>query len=269
MKFADAFFLLRNSALWNWLLMLGCICAAASAPAAELQPDRPNCVFIMADDLGWADVQFHGGTVPTPHLNRLLAEGQELTQHYVAPLCTPTRTGLLSSRFWSRFGVTKPQNPRVFSADTVTLPKALQAVGYDTCLVGKWHLGSHPDDGPQHFGFEHSYGSLAGGVGPWNHRYKEGPFSETWHRGGQLLRESGHVTDLLCREAVDWIEARATDVPFFLYVPMTAVHLPVKEPEETLIVFTSDNGGSTAENHDPKYPEDDYWRAARLSGCEC
>ncbi|MFN5074778.1 MAG: hypothetical protein ACK5MO_04220, partial [Planctomyces sp.] len=75
---------------------------------------------------------------------------------------------------------------------------------------------------------------LAGGVGPWNHRYKEGPFSETWHRGGQLLRESGHVTDLLCREAVDWIEARATDVPFFLYVPMTAVHLPVKEPEEWL-----------------------------------
>ncbi len=305
MKFADAFFLLRNSALWNWLLMLGCICAAASAPAAELLSDRPSIVFIMADDLGWADVQFHGGTVPTPHLNRLLAEGQELTQHYVAPLCTPTRTGLLSSRFWSRFGVTKPQNPRVFSADTVTLPKALQAVGYDTCLVGKWHLGSHPDDGPQHFGFEHSYGSLAGGVGPWNHRYKEGPFSETWHRGGQLLRESGHVTDLLCREAVDWIQARAADVPFFLYVPMTAVHLPVKEPEEwlarvpasiqgevprhyaacvmhlddavgqivaaiertgrrqrTLIVFTSDNGGSTAENHDPKYPEDDYPKGA-------
>ncbi|MFN5626143.1 MAG: sulfatase-like hydrolase/transferase [Planctomyces sp.] len=114
MKFADAFFLLRNSALWNWLLMLGCICAAASAPAAELLSDRPSIVFIMADDLGWADVQFHGGTVPTPHLNRLLAEGQELTQHYVAPLCTPTRTGLLSSRFWSRFGVTKPPKTRVF-----------------------------------------------------------------------------------------------------------------------------------------------------------
>ena len=289
------------SASWLLVLCSSVSVVCRSVAAEELRAERPNFVFIMADDLGWADVQFHGGTVPTPHLNQLAAGGVELTQHYVAPLCTPTRTGLLSGRFWSRFGVTKPQNPRALPQQTMTLPRALKTVGYRTCLVGKWHLGSDPVDGPQKFDFDSSYGSLAGGVGPWNHRYKQGPFSETWHRDGQLIEETGHVTDLLCAEAVKWITTSPADVPFLLYVPLTAVHLPIREPAEwlakvpaeikgdvarhyaacimhlddtvgrivkaleqtgrrdqTLLVFTSDNGGSTAENCDLKYPEDDY-----------
>lgn len=269
----------------------------AAARAAE---GKPNIVFIMADDLGWADVGFHGGNAPTPHLDQLAAKSLELTQHYVAPVCSPTRTGLMTGRCWSRFGVTNPQNERALPWDTLTLPKALKAAGYDTCLTGKWHLGSKPAWGPNHFGFDHSYGSLAGGVGPWNHFYKEGPFTTTWHRNEQLLEEKGHVTDLITQEAVHWI-GRHKDRPFFLYVPFTAVHLPVKEPDEwlakvpaniegdvprhyaacimhlddavgrivsaleksgqrekTLLVFTSDNGGSTAENSDQKYPSDNY-----------
>lgn len=273
------------------VLLFAAACAAKS---------KPSIVFIMADDLGWADVEFHGGNAPTPHLKRLAAESLELTQHYVAPVCSPTRTGLMTGRCWSRFGVTNPQNERALPWDTLTLPKALGAAGYDTCLTGKWHLGSKPAWGPNHFGFDHSYGSLAGGVGPWDHFYKEGPFSTTWHRNEQLLMEKGHVTDLIAQEAVRWIGERK-DRPFFLYVPFTAVHLPVKEPdtwlakvpaslkgdvprhyaasimhlddavgrivsaleksglrENTLIVFTSDNGGSTAENGDQKYPPDNY-----------
>jgi arylsulfatase A-like enzyme len=252
----------------------------------------------MADDLGWADVAFHGGSAPTPEFDRLARDGVELTQHYVAPVCSPTRTGLMTGRCWSRFNVTSPQNERALPWDTVTLPRALKAAGYDTCLTGKWHLGSRSEWGPNHFGFDHSYGSLAGGVSPWNHRYKQGPFTETWHRNEQLIEEPGHVTDLIAAEAVKWIETRG-DRPFFLYVPFTAVHLPIKEPDEwlarvpesihgevprhyaacvmhldaavgrivaaldkagrrgnTLVVFTSDNGGSTAENNDLKYPDD-------------
>jgi arylsulfatase A-like enzyme len=191
--------------------------------------------------------------------------------------------------------------------DTVTLPRALKQVGYETCLVGKWHLGSLPEWGPNQFGFDHAYGSLAGGVSPWNHRYKKGPFTHTWHRNGDLIEEEGHVTDLLTDEAVSWIESRGK-APFFLYVPYTAVHLPLKEPQEwldrvpdsitgdvarhyaasvmhlddgvgrivaaleskgifrdTLLVFTSDNGGSTVENNDLKYP-DDNCPSGRLTG---
>lgn len=286
------------------LLLLGLVLAIPNPSIAEERPAesgksaRPNFVFIMADDLGWADVSFHGGNVPTPHLDRLARTGLELAQHYVAPVCSPTRSGLLTGRCWSRFGVTAPTNSLALPMDTVTLPRALKTVGYDTCLIGKWHLGSLPKWGPNHFGFDHSYGSLAGGISPWNHRYKKGPYTETWHRNEQLIEESGHVTDLLADEAVAWIGSRGV-APFFLYVPFTAVHLPVKEPEpwlqrvpnsvtgdvprhyaacimhlddavgrivqaldkagvreNTLLVFTSDNGGSTAENNDLKYPDD-------------
>ncbi|MBM4077283.1 MAG: arylsulfatase, partial [Planctomycetes bacterium] len=148
---------------------------------AAKNTQKPNIVFIMADDLGWGDVGFHGGNAPTPNLDRLVRNGLELTQHYVAPVCSPTRTGLMTGRCWSRFNVTNPQNERALPWDTVTLPRALKVAGYETCLTGKWHLGSLPEQGPNHFGFDHSYGSLAGGVSPWNHRYKQGPFSQTWH----------------------------------------------------------------------------------------
>ncbi len=281
--------------------------AALDASEAPKPAPRPNIVFIMADDLGWADVAFHGGNAPTPHLDRLARDGLELTQHYAAPVCSPTRAGLMTGRCWSRFGVTSPQNQRALPWDTVTLPRALKSAGYDTCITGKWHLGSLPEEGPNHFGFDHSYGSLAGGVSPWNHRYKKGPFSRTWHRNEKLIEETGHVTDLIADEAVRWIESRGAG-PFFLYVPFTAVHLPIKEPaewvgrvpdsiqgdvprhyaacvmhlddavgrilsslertgrrENTLVIFTSDNGGSTAENNDLKYP-DDNCPNGRLTG---
>jgi arylsulfatase A-like enzyme len=271
--------------------------AGLSAPSAAAS-DEPNVVFIMADDLGWGDVAFHGGNAPTPNLDRLAQQSLELRQHYVAPVCSPTRTGLMTGRCWSRFGVTTPTNERALPWDTVTLPRALKSVGYDTCLTGKWHLGSLPEQGPNHFGFDHSYGSLAGGVSPWNHHYKKGPFVNTWHRNERLIQEEGHVTDLIAQEAIQWLKQRGS-APFFLYVPFTAVHLPIKEPaqwlervprtiegdvprhyaacvmhlddavgrilrelddrglsDNTLVVFTSDNGGSWAENNDLKYPDD-------------
>jgi arylsulfatase A-like enzyme len=280
------------------LVFFGLMFAAQHEMSGADAAPRPNIVFIMADDLGWADVAFHGGNGPTPHLDRLAKEGLELARHYVAPVCSPTRTGLLTGRCWSRFGITTPTNELALPMETVTLPRALKSTGYDTCLAGKWHLGSLPKWGPNHFGFDHSYGSLAGGISPWNHRYKKGPYSITWHRNEKLIEESGHVTDLLTNEAVRWIESRGS-TPFFLYVPYTAVHLPIKEPDEwlervpnsitgdvprhyaacvmhlddavgrvvaalekagvrdnTLLVFTSDNGGSTVENNDLKYPDD-------------
>ncbi len=289
------------------LTLIGLLFALQYGLSGTEAAPRPNIVFIMADDLGWADVAFHGGNAPTTYLDRLAREGLELSQHYVAPVCSPTRTGFLTGRCWSRFGITTPTNELALPMDTVTLPLALRSVGYDTCLAGKWHLGSLPKWGPNHFGFAHSYGSLAGGISPWNHRYKKGQYSITWHRNEELIEESGHVTDLLTAEAVSWIESRRSS-PFFLYVPYTAVHLPIKEPDEwlgrvptsitgdvprnyaacvihlddavgriiaalekkgvrdnTLLVFTSDNGGSTVENNDLKYP-DDNCPNGRLTG---
>lgn len=193
----------------------------------------PNIVLFLADDLGWADVPWHGSPARMPHLAKLAREGVRLEAQYVHPMCSPTRAALLSGRYASRFGVTAAQNQRAYPWGTVTLASALKSAGYDTALTGKWHLGSKPEEGPQKFGFDHGYGSLAGGVTPYSHRYKEGEFTVTWHRNAKLIEEEGHVTDLIAREAVQWLERRG-DKPFFLYVPFTAIHVPIAEPEKWL-----------------------------------
>jgi arylsulfatase A-like enzyme len=223
-------------------IVLAILGALWLAPRATLEAEdapqpaaRPNIVLFLADDLGWADVPWHGSPYKMPHLARLAGEGVRLEAHYVHPMCSPTRAALLTGRYASRFGVTAAQNQRALPWNTVTLAVALRSVGYETAIAGKWHLGSRPEEGPQRFGFDHSYGSLAGGCGPLNHRYKEGPFSHTWHRQDRLIEEEGHITDLIASEAVQWLKQR-TDKPFFLYVPFTAIHVPIQEPKRWLAV---------------------------------
>jgi len=208
------------------LLLLACGIAgiASRAPAAE---SRPNILFIVADDLGWSDVGWHGGFGRTPHLDRLVREGIELDQHYVQPVCTPTRTALMSGRYPGRFGphALSPSNLRAMPLDTVTLASALRSLGYATCQAGKWHLGSLPEWGPTAFGFDHGYGTLTGAADPWTHKYED-----TWHRDGQRLDEPGNATELVAAEVVHRIEEQRS--PWFIYVGFHAVHTPVDAPEE-------------------------------------
>jgi arylsulfatase A-like enzyme len=214
-------------------LLLALIISAAVIAPASAAPDKPNFVIILADDLGYGDVGFQGGKAKTPHLDKLAAEGIRLTAHYVHPMCSPTRAALLTGQYASRFGVTGAQNEQAFPFGTPTMASLLSGAGYDTALIGKWHLGSGLDTPPNKFGFGYSYGLLAGGATPDTHEYKTGPHQRTWHRNGALLDEEGHITDLITRDAVKWIGERA-DKPFFLYVPYTAVHVPINEPEQWL-----------------------------------
>lgn len=128
--------------------------------------ERPNILFILADDLGWGDVSYHGAAIRTPNIDRLVQSGVELDQHYVCPMCTPTRACLMTGRHPGRFGrhATTPSNPPVLPDGYETLAVSLRNREYDTGLFGKWHLGSDPKFGPNHFGFNTAYGSLAGGV---------------------------------------------------------------------------------------------------------
>ena len=200
------------------------------------EANKPNILYILADDLGWADVGFHGSPIRTPTLDRLAETGVELTHHYACPMCTPTRASLLSGRHPGRFGrhATTPSNGPVFPDGYETIATSLRHAGYRTGVFGKWHLGSSAEFGPNRYGFDYAYGSLAGGVDPYNHCYKKQypEYVHTWHRNGTLLDEPGHVTDLLTREATSWIRAQAS--PWFCYVPYTAVHVPVKAPQEWL-----------------------------------
>jgi len=262
--------------------------------AADSEKLSPNVLLIVADDLGWGDVGWHDSAFRTPQMDQLVAEGVELDRHYVQPVCSPTRTALMSGRWTGRWGphVLRPTNRRAFPPGTVTLAGALQQAGYATCMAGKWHLGSRAEWGPNHFGFDHTYGSLTGAIDPWTHQYRPGVWLDTWHRDGRFFHEEGNATELVAKEVVNWI--RTQPQPWFIYVPFHAVHIPIDAPDEykqpwanvklhddpekneslqrmaafvaqldakvgefveavdergvrenTLIVFTSDNGGKT------------------------
>ena len=256
--------------------------------AADAQSSRPNILFLIADDLGWSDVGWHGSEIKTPHLDRLARGGVILDQHYVTPMCSSTRACLLSGRYSTRFALDGATNSLVFPFGMTTLAGGLQSLGYTTALTGKWHLGSLPKWGPLHFGFDRGYGSLAGGVDQYSHLYKRGDYQRTWHRNHQFVEEEGHATDLIGGEAIDRIREAVTHrQPWYIQVAFTAVHIPIQEPDRwikqyedaipdpsrrrfaactshmddvigkmvdaleeteqidnTLIVFTSDNGGS-------------------------
>jgi len=186
--------------------------------------------------MGWGDLGCHGGVNRTPVIDNLVKSGVELEQHYVCPQCSPTRLSLLTGRYASRFGVTGATNDPTMPLGTPTLASELKAGGYRTALTGKWHLGSDFGHGPNRYGFDHSYGNMAGACHPWDHTYRPGPWEKTWHRNGVRLDEAGHTTDLIAREAVRWLDGLA-DGPWFLYVPFMAVHLPVDAPKAWIDLY--------------------------------
>jgi arylsulfatase A-like enzyme len=226
--------------LFRWGI-IGSACLEALIPfsvygGAPSIEERPNVIVIISDDQGWADIGYNNPKVYTPHLDRLANAGAKLTSHYVMPQCTPTRVALMTGRYPGRFGTAglAANNKPSFPLGTPTLAKMFQDCGYETFMSGKWHLGSTPEHGPNHFGFDQSHGSLTGAVGMYDHRYHakaDTPYDPTWHRNHEIIpgyQNSRHVTDLTSEEAVKFIN-RERDQPFFLYLPFHAPHTPLDE----------------------------------------
>lgn len=215
--------------------------AGQSAPGGPTARERPNILFVLADDLGHGDPAYLGGSARTPHLDRLAAEGVRLTEHYATPQCTPSRAALLTGLFPSRLGdhATKAFNGKVLPDSFPTLARALADLGYDTRIAGKWHVGVTFADGPRRHGFARAYGLLNGGCTAYGHFYKR-PDSLTWFEDTAYLAEPGHVTDLLTAKVVSWVEEAAADGggrPWFYYLPYSAVHIPVQVPPEWLATY--------------------------------
>lgn len=218
----------------TWLgALLALLCLASRVKGM----DRPNILVILTDDQGWADIGYNNlQKVYTPNLDRLAAGGVVFANHYVMPQCTPTRVAVITGRYPGRFGRNPLQasNEPAFPRGTPTMASVLRSAGYETYLCGKWHLGSSPGHGPNHFGFDHSYGSLAGAVGMYDHRYRKGRYEVTWHRDEEIIPgyENGqHATDLVAREAVRIIREKR-EKPFFLYLAFHAPHTPLDERGE-------------------------------------
>lgn len=208
--------------------------AARASDASSL----PNIVVIVADDLGWKDVGYHGSEIRTPRMDALASAGLTLDRFYAQPMCSPTRASLLTGNSTVRLGITLALSklvPTGLPLDQKLLPQYLKDTGYQTSLVGKWHLGFRQREYlPTSRGFDSFYGHLTGGIGYWDHVHGGG---YDWARNDAVLREDGYATHLMANEAVRVIENRDPDAPLFLYAAFSAPHLPNEAPEEVIATY--------------------------------
>jgi arylsulfatase A-like enzyme len=261
--------------------------ALLSANPASAQARKPNILIILCDDVGYGEFGFQGAKdVPTPHIDSIAKNGIRFTQGYVSgPYCSPTRAGLLTGRYQTRYGHEfNGQGPKFgLPLSERTLAQMLKGLGYATCCIGKWHLGFEPQFHPTKRGFDEFYGTLANT--PFYH-----PKNFVDSRVSTEVREVAdakfYTTQAYGDRAVDWLDKHRKE-PWFLYLPFNAQHAPLQAPkeyldrfahikdekrrtfaammsamddavgrvlakirelgqeEETLIVFLSDNGGPT------------------------
>ena len=220
------------------LLTMTAMLAALTVPAvaAEAPASRPNIVFIMADDLGNADLGYRGHQINTPNIDKLATEGVRLEDFYGMPVCTPARAELMTGRYAMRYGlqtlVIFPSHTYGLATDERTLPQALKEAGYKTLMVGKWHLG-HADRKywPQNRGFDYFYGNIVGEV---DYFTRERGGLIDWQRNGVFLKEHGYYTDLIGDDAVRLIDQQDGKQPFFLYFASLASHAPYQAPEAAI-----------------------------------
>lgn len=201
----------------------------------------PNIIVILADDLGNADLGYRGSNIRTPNLDALASGGVRLESYYGMPLCTPARAALITGRYPIRYGlqtfVIFPGHKYGLPTDEKTLPQALKEVGYETAMVGKWHLG-HADRKywPQNRGFDHFDGNLVGEV---DYFTKDRGGIIDWQRTGRFIKEEGYHTTQLGDEAVALITQHDAAKPFFLYFAALAVHAPLQAPKADLDAYKS------------------------------
>lgn len=224
-------------------LRLACLALALLAPAAAhaQAAKKPNILYIVADDLGFADVGFRSPELATPTIDQLAREGAELEQFYVQPMCTPTRAALMTGRYPMRYGlqsfVILPEQNYGIPLDEKLLPQILKEAGYSTAIIGKWHLG-HADRNlwPKQRGFDYQYGALIGEIDYNTHKVHG---VTDWYRNNRKLDEPGYVTTLLGKDAVRHIRQHDPAKPLFMYLAFTAPHTPFQAPKAYVDRFTS------------------------------
>lgn len=225
-------------------LMLAVTFLCLFTAAAHAADSRPNIVYILSDDQGYADTGFMGSTeIRTPNLDRLAEAGTVLQSYYVQPVCSPTRASLLTGRYVSSTGVYHVVRPNAawgLPLAERTLADALRESGYQTAICGKWHLGEYKADyRPTQRGFDQQYGHWFGALDYFTHM-RDGQLD--WYRNDKPNNDQGYSTHLIGKEASRIIRERQPDKPLFLYVPFNAVHSPHQVPEEYLARFPQLSG---------------------------
>lgn len=207
--------------------------AALSLNHSSAADSKPNIVYFLVDDLGYADCGFNGGKdIRTPNIDKLAKEGAVLKSYYVQPVCSPTRSALMTGRYAIHTGVynvVRPGAPWGLPLAERLLPQALKEVGYTTAICGKWHLGEfYSDYTPTHRGFDHQYGHFFGALDYFKHD-RDGKMD--WYRDDKPLVEEGYTTHLVSKEACRLVREQSADKPLFLYVPFNGIHSPHQVPD--------------------------------------
>lgn len=228
-----------------WILGCALVLAGGLLPAGAADAPRPNMVVLLADDLGWAYPGFTGGLVEMPNLEKVAARSVVMTQFYVQPVCTPTRSALLTGRYPLHTGTEgrfEGGHTHGMLTDERTLADALREAGYFTAIFGKWHLGNWRSVHlPMARGFDYQYGfygamvdyyrkmrlkrSPRPGFG-YEDEAPEGTFTYDWHRNQRPLIQNGYTTYLIADEVEAVLDRRQPDQPFFFYVAFNAAHSP-------------------------------------------
>ena len=218
-------------------LLFGRLSSVGKHPSvAHPKTSRPNVVFILADDLGWGDLSCYGRPdYRTPNIDLLASQGTKFTDAYSASaLCTPTRCGFITGRYPARLkiGLAEPlpvtNNLVGLDPGHPTIASLLKKSGYDTALIGKWHLGFRPEWGPNAHGFDEFFGILAGAGDYFLH--KNGLGQPDLYENLTPVQRHGYLTDLLTERAVNYVTRRRTS-PFFLSLQYTAPHWPWQGPK--------------------------------------
>lgn len=241
----------------RFTLALALVASLLGVVAAPAQTNRPpNLIVIMTDDQGYADVGFNGcKDIPTPNLDSIAQNGVRFTSGYVVyPVCSPSRAGFITGRYPQRFGYER--NPRFQPENRVsglaltetTLADALGKVGYHSGIIGKWHLGAHPDLHPLKRGFNEFFGHIGGGARYFpedltlkeaSRAMDEGQSYRLWmRRNHEPVRTTEYLTDEFSNEAVQFV-TRNKAKPFFLYLSYNAPHTPMQASEKYLSRFTN------------------------------
>jgi len=220
--------------------------SSATPDLASLVKERtstapPNVIIILADDLGWGDVGYHGSDIETPNIDRLAKEGMRLERFYATPICTPTRSALMTGRDPIKLGLGHAvlmawQHGGVDLSERF-MPQSFKEAGYDTAMIGKWHLGHSIEQHlPNARGFDHFHGHLNTQVSYFDHEFAKG---HDFQENGKSVRHDGkYATDVHGEQAVRYLtEIRDRSKPFFLYVPFLAPHSPMEAKAEDLAKY--------------------------------
>ncbi len=239
----------RSRKIWRPMAIV-CVWLVCNWSTA-IHADQPNVVILLADDLGWGAVSYHADWAETPHIDKLASEGVELDRFYVAPMCTPTRAGLMTGRYPIRFGLARavipPQRNFGLPVEERTLADALGKVGYKhRGIFGKWHLGHHQAKWhPLARGFTHFEGHYNGAIDYFD-LTRDG--ERDWHVNYEPSKKQGYATDLITDAACEFIATAASDeAPYFCYVPFNAPHSPFQAKPEDVARYAKDGKPKNAD----------------------